>query len=150
MDPTRGAVTPNQSVPPPFAGLTILLVEDHAETRDAIQGLLEHAGARVLVAEDGDQGLRILEAAAPHVILCDLTMPRMDGFAFIKRVRGTPRHTHRPVIAVSGRNTGADLKKALEAGFDAHLPKPVDWEAVVSAVTVFAPCPRGSRSGRAA
>jgi CheY-like chemotaxis protein len=108
--------------------LTILVVEDHADTSDAMRLYLTHLGRRVRVAKDGLEALQVLADDIPHVILCDLNMPRMSGREFIRHLRRDPRHAHLMVIAVTGYDSRTNRERAHADGFDAYLTKPVDWE----------------------
>lgn len=115
-------------------GLAVLLVEDSPDTREATQLMLELLGARVLLACDGAEALAVLQTEAPDVVLCDLRMPRMDGFELIRRLRQDPRHAHRPAVSVSGFTSAADRQRSRDAGFDDHLGKPFDTAVLVSAL----------------
>jgi CheY-like chemotaxis protein len=117
-----------------FDDLTILVVEDHRDSRDALRQFLEYLGARVLTAENGLEALALLHRA-PDVVLCDLRMPHMDGFGFLERLRRDPTHARIPVIAVTAFGAKADLLQTYVAGFAAHLTKPIDPDALVSTLT---------------
>jgi CheY-like chemotaxis protein len=131
------AATP--SLPRPEAalsrldGLSVLLIEDGADSSEATRVMLEQLGARVHVAADGRKALDVLASASPSVILCDLRMPGMDGFELIRRLRWT-QPVHAPVIAVSGLSSTADREKTRRAGFHAHLSKPFDYPALLAAI----------------
>jgi len=115
-------------------GLRILVVEDIEDSRDAIQMMLEHLGAEVFVAEDGVEALEAVERHDPDVVLCDLRMPRMDGFEFIRQVHATAGRRNLPVIAISGLTSSADRQRTEAAGFEGHINKPFDDVALVAAV----------------
>jgi two-component system, sensor histidine kinase len=109
----------------PLKRLTLLVVEDHADSREMIRRLLVSLGARVLLAEHGRMALAVLEDEHPDLILLDLLMPVMDGFAFIQHKRRDPRWGRIPVIAVTALGGHRDLLRTWEEGFDAHLTKPI-------------------------
>jgi CheY-like chemotaxis protein len=113
-------------------GSTILVVEDDEEARDTARRLLEAFGARVIVAETGRAGLSRLESVRPHAVLCDLGMPVMDGLEFARRVRRDPRYRGVLLFALTGWQDQADFLRTWEAGFDAHLVKPITMEMVRS------------------
>jgi signal transduction histidine kinase/ActR/RegA family two-component response regulator len=116
-------------------GRSILLVEDSDDSREAMELMLKTLGAQVSSARDGRQALNVIAAAEPDFILCDLAMPRMDGFEFIERLRHVRGSGHPPVIAVSGLTTDADHERTRAAGFAGHLNKPFDDISLVSAIT---------------
>lgn len=137
----RGAaetgVAATGSVPAPFDGLTILIVEDMADTREATQLLVERLGAEVLLACDGREALEAVARASPDLVLCDLRMPRMDGFEFVDALRhGAEESAELPVIAVSGLATRSDREQTHKAGFQGHISKPFDDAELVTAVGV--------------
>jgi CheY-like chemotaxis protein len=108
-------------------GLTILVVDDDEFVLDATRLLLEDLGARVLTASDGARALDQIEAEPPDLILTALTMPKLDGYELVERLRHDPLRAGLPIIAVSFRVTPADRDKTQQAGFDAHVGKPLDY-----------------------
>jgi CheY-like chemotaxis protein len=115
-------------------GVSVLLIEDVEDTREASRVMLEQLGARVEVAADGRKALDIIARASPSVILCDLRMPGMDGFELMRRLRWT-HLTQAPVIAVSGLSSATDREMTRRAGFHAHLSKPFDYPALLAAIS---------------
>lgn len=114
-----------------LTGVSVLVVEDYEDLRDALRDLLEIAGAVVSAATDGAQALEVLETISPpDVILCDLHMPRLDGCRFLSRLRAQPGCRHIPAIALTGYQSEVWLMRSLEAGFSAHLVKPVAGAAL--------------------
>lgn len=111
--------------PGALAGRTILLIEDHDDTRLACRLLLESLGATVVVATNGLEGLAHLERVRADAILCDLAMPIMDGLEFARLLRRDSRFRHVLLIAVTGRGEHTDLMDTWRAGFDGHLVKPL-------------------------
>jgi two-component system CheB/CheR fusion protein len=122
----------------------VLVVDDNPDARTIIQQMLEPLGASVLLARDGDEALAMLRDAAPDVILCDILMPRMDGFELSERIRRTPGRARVPVVAVTALGSSPDYLRTWEAGFDAHISKPVDDRALASVVRDLARQGRGA------
>jgi signal transduction histidine kinase len=117
----------------PFAGLSVLVVEDLEDSRESLRALLQGLGATVCVARDGREGLEMmLQGARPDVVLCDLLMPRMDGFDFIRGLERAPMLAHPPVIAMS--SLVGSRERSRKAGFEGHLGKPYDEAAIIAAV----------------
>jgi len=112
----------------PLRGYTILVVEDDPAAGDLVRRLLELLGARAATAEDGIAGLHRLAELRPDMVLCDITMPRMDGLEFARRVRQLPEYRRTLLVAVTGRQAHDDFLSTWDAGFDAHLVKPVTME----------------------
>ena len=113
-------------------GSTILVVDDDVDASDVVRRLLESLGARVVVAENGREGLSRLANTPSHAVLCDLEMPIMDGLEFARRVRRDPRYRQVLLFALTGWQAEADFRRTWEAGFDAHLVKPVTMEMLHS------------------
>jgi signal transduction histidine kinase/ActR/RegA family two-component response regulator len=116
-------------------GLSVLVVEDAEDARESLRLLLTLLGAKVSVARDGREALdMLLQGARPDVVLCDLLMPRLDGFEFIRELDGRLSPAHPPVIAVSGLASEASRERSWHAGFEGHVKKPYDEAAIVAAV----------------
>jgi signal transduction histidine kinase len=103
----------------------VLLIEDHADTRESLRLLLEQQGHEVEEAGDGIEGLEKLAATRPDVALIDVGLPGLDGYAIARAVRTRADVGAPYLVAVTGYGQAADRRRALEAGFDAHLVKPV-------------------------
>ena len=117
----------------PAASRDILIVEDNADARDTLRRLLELQGHRVRVAAEGVAALEAVRTAPPEVALVDIGLPGMDGYEIARRVRadGGRRIT---LIALTGYGLPEDRRRTAEAGFDAHLVKPVDYEKLAEAL----------------
>jgi signal transduction histidine kinase len=119
--------------PPPVAAAPrdIVIVEDNADAADSLRRLLEAAGHRVRVAHDGPAGLAALGSSPPEVALVDIGLPGMDGYELARRVRAGIDGRKAPLlVALTGYGLPEDRSRALAAGFDAHLVKPVDPAAL--------------------
>jgi signal transduction histidine kinase/ActR/RegA family two-component response regulator len=122
----------------------ILIIEDNADAAATLRSLLQLAGHRVRVARDGPEGLEALKTRIPDVALIDLGLPRIDGYEVARRAREMIEGQPRPMlIAVTGYGLPEDRRRTLEAGFDAHLVKPVDLAALRA---LLAQASAGSRS----
>jgi len=133
-DQASPAGPPVLKSPRALHGLRCLVVEDMDDTREATQLILQGLGADVLVAKDGREALELVDAVDPDVVLCDLRMPRMDGFEFIRALHGRPGATCPPVIAISGFASRVDHLRTQSAGFEGHLDKPFDDAGLLAAV----------------
>jgi CheY-like chemotaxis protein len=109
---------------------TILVIDDDPGVRQVIQRLLEVHGFRVVVAADGREGLAEVARSRPDAVVCDLTMPVMDGLEFARRVRANPQHRRVPLIALTGRGWATDTVDTWRVGFDRLLEKPVRGETL--------------------
>ena len=107
-------------------GRRVLVVEDSADARQSLRLLLEMAGHEVEACEDGPSGLARLQAFQPDVALIDLGLPGMDGYAVAREARGRPETRAIRLVAVTGYGQAEDRRRALAAGFDLHVTKPVD------------------------
>jgi CheY-like chemotaxis protein len=125
------APVPNDLDARPFTGARILVIEDHEDSRDALRLMLEQAGATVYAAANGGDGLAIAEHEPPHLVLCDLRMPGMDGFALLAALRALSNSNPIRVVAVTGLGGEDELERTRVAGFDGHLVKPVDYDLLV-------------------
>ncbi len=123
------------AAPEPLEGVRVLMVDDDMATVETFRLLLESEGAIVQTATSGVEALSILNGDVPDVVLSDLGMPGMDGFEFVGRVREAPALKSVICIALSGFGQDADAAMATEAGFDAHLKKPVLLEDLLSVVS---------------
>jgi PAS domain S-box-containing protein len=110
-------------------GRRVLVVEDDADSREAIALALSLEGARVEAAGSADEALARLDRTQPDAVVSDLSMPGADGYTLLQELRA--RGVAAPVIAVSGFATPEDRRRALAAGFCAHVAKPVDVEVLL-------------------
>ncbi len=108
------------------APLRILLIEDSKDILFLMKMELESLGYSVLTARDGESGLDIAAREHPNLIISDIKMPGIDGLEFIKRLRAVPELSSMPAIALTGYGSEQDVAKALAAGYNAHISKPVD------------------------
>jgi len=107
-------------------GRRILVVDDQADVAETLALLLETIGYEVEVAHDGPAALARVEAAAPDLVLLDIGLPGMSGHDVCRAIRRQPRGAELRVVALTGWGQDSGRQKSIEAGFDAHLVKPVD------------------------
>ncbi len=112
----------------------ILAVDDTPENLEILSVRLEANGYRVETAEDGEEGLRCARVLEPDLILLDIMMPKMDGFAVVRELKQDPALCTIPVILVTARSDTRDIIQGLEAGGDDYLTKPFDHAALVARV----------------
>jgi CheY-like chemotaxis protein len=108
------------------SGLRILIVEDNKDSRETLRTLLELLGHQVDVAEDGVEGVHKALTGSPTVALVDVGLPILDGYKVAQCIR-TVLGRSIFLVAHTGYGQPEDRRRAFEAGFDAHLVKPVDW-----------------------
>ena len=113
-------------------GMTILVVDDSEDTTEMVQHLLEISGADVYAATGGIDALRLARERDFDVVLSDISMPGMDGFEFLQKLRQLPGKEDLPAIALTGFGRPEDVQRAAKEGFYAHLTKPFDIEALAA------------------
>jgi two-component system, cell cycle response regulator DivK len=103
----------------------VLVVDDLHDQRDIIAIYLEYMGYRVLTAGDGAQALRVVGLDSPDLILMDITMPHLDGYAATRSLKANPLTASIPVLALSANVLGREVADATAAGCDGYLMKPI-------------------------
>ncbi|HWJ96132.1 MAG TPA: ATP-binding protein, partial [Telluria sp.] len=142
--PPRGG-RPGQPIPAPatpdmtvldLAGTDVLVVDDDRDARELMARILTDCHATVRVAADAREALALFGQRAPHILISDLGMPEVDGFELLARVRalGRERGGNVPAIALTAFARSEDRLRALEAGFSAHISKPVEPSELIAAV----------------
>jgi CheY-like chemotaxis protein len=121
-------------------GLHILLVEDSDDARDVMERLLSNAGAAVTGCADANAALTWLSVNVPDVIVSDIGMPGMDGWAMMELIRSQPRLRAgaTPAVALTAHATRADRERSMAAGFQEHLAKPVDFDELLKVISRLA------------
>ena len=127
----------------------VLLVEDDADSRDPFVSVLEKCGARVSSTDSGHEALALFETDTPDVVVSDVGMAKMDGYALIRNLRGLALAAARrvPAIALTAYARSEDRQRAFTEGFQMHLAKPVDPAHLASAVALLS---RGARTATGA
>jgi CheY-like chemotaxis protein len=112
-------------------GVKVLLVDDDPQSRVPLAELLESRGAQVRSAASVSEGLKAYVQDKPDILLSDIAMPEEDGYSLIRQIRKLGEDLGKiPAIALSGYASNESRTEALAAGFDAHLAKPVDIDAL--------------------
>ena len=122
-----------------LSGFWILAVDDEADAREIISFMLQINGARVTSANSAVEALEILTNAngqIPDILLSDISMPFESGYALLEKIRALPREHggQIPAVALTAFNRPEDREAAFEAGFQKHLGKPVDMDALIDAI----------------
>jgi two-component system, cell cycle response regulator DivK len=118
-------------------GATILVVEDNDRNLKLVRDVLEFAGFHVVVATSGEAGVDLAVEQPPDLVLLDLGLPGIDGHEALRRLRASPRTRSLPVVAVTAYAMAADRARALAAGFDGYLDKPLDVRSLPTDVRRF-------------
>jgi PAS domain S-box-containing protein len=120
---------------------SILVVEDNDDTRDVLRFMLEAEGARVSTAATGADGVAAARSLRPDIVLCDIGLPDVDGLEVARAVRGDPALAGARLIALTGYGQAEDVRQAVEAGFVAHLTKPINIDQLLALIADVPPPP---------
>lgn len=125
---------------------TILLIEDNEQNRYLATFLLERHGYIVVPAVDGSRGVELAQSLAPDLILLDIQLPGMDGYAVARALRGLPELRTTPVIAVTSYAMVGDRERSLAAGCNGYIEKPINPDTFVPEIERFLVPATGSNS----
>jgi two-component system CheB/CheR fusion protein len=123
-----------ESAPPAPRRRRILVVEDNPDSAESLRLLLQMFGHEVVVAHTGTEGVEAAKLGHPDVVLCDIGLPGLDGYGVVRELRRDPDTAGARVIAVTGYGAEDDRRRSKQAGFDLHLTKPVDPDALQEVV----------------
>jgi CheY-like chemotaxis protein len=124
--------------PPASSGLRVLVVDDNADAAFMLSEALAQAGHQTAIAHDGPEALEVAARFSPHVALLDIGLPVMDGFELARQIRSNDQLPHARLVAVTGYGQEHDRQRTQAAGFDAHLVKPVDIDAMTDLIVKLA------------
>ncbi len=120
----------------PFKG-TILYVEDNPDNRNLVRRVLEAEGYTVTEAKDARQALERLQTVPTHLILMDINMPNMDGYALTAKIKSMPEYKKLPIVALTANVMRGDRERSLEAGCDGYIQKPIDIDTIAQQIERF-------------
>jgi len=121
---------------PSLAGVTVLIVDDEPDARLLVSRIVEERGARAVMAQTGEEALRILNEGAVNILVSDIGMPDYDGYKFIQQIRMCEPKAVRniPAIALTAYARAEDRQRALLAGYQMHLAKPVEPRELIAGI----------------
>ena len=124
-------------------GNNILYIEDNPDNMRLVQRALESRGYRLLQAKNGLDGVRVAENEDVDLILLDINLPDIDGYEVAQRLRSSPKRSlmSTPIIAVTANALKGDAERALEAGCDVYMSKPINIRELWARVEAFVPTP---------
>jgi CheY-like chemotaxis protein/nitrogen-specific signal transduction histidine kinase len=122
---------------PSLSGIRVLAIDDDSDSRELIVLTVRAAEADVMAVSSAAKALDLIPTFRPHVVISDLAMPGIDGYALIHTISTTLSHPP-PVIAMSGHMSERDVQRSMEAGFARHLGKPADYQRLVETIAELA------------
>ena len=123
----------------------ILVIEDNSANLELMVYLLHAYGHITVAVSDGEQGLQVMGQVKPDLIICDIQLPKIDGYEVVRRLKAEPAFRFIPTIAVTALAMVGDRERILAAGFDGYIAKPIDPEMFVQQVEAFLSSGAGSR-----
>jgi CheY-like chemotaxis protein len=122
----------------------MLVVDDDADARELLRAVFSQAGAEVTTATSATDAVDALKRVQPHILISDVGMPDEDGYQLLRRVRASGWHERRlPAVALTAYASDDHRRRALEAGYQEHVPKPLDVQRIVQLVTHLVDASRG-------
>ncbi|MFS8796222.1 response regulator [Synechococcus sp. O70.2] len=112
----------------------ILVIEDDPSIRTYLQKVLRQAGYDTLAARDGEEGLQMVRALLPDLVLCDVVMPKLNGYAVLDAVRWDQATAHIPFVFLSSKTSREAVEQGLQLGSNAYLTKPIDQNHLLDAI----------------
>jgi CheY-like chemotaxis protein len=125
------AASPGSVSAPPSTGRRVLIVDDNADGAESLSMLLQISGHETYKAYDGVEAIDAAERLRPDVVLLDIGLPRLNGYEACRRIRNTTWGKDLVLVALTGWGQEEDRSESRDAGFDAHMVKPVDFDALL-------------------
>jgi CheY-like chemotaxis protein len=124
------------AAPDRLDGVNVLIVDDDEDTRDFLKSGLEHCGAHVSFSTSAEEAMTALNANLPDIVISDIGMPLVDGYELIRQIRALPpaQGGKLPAVALTAYARFEDRLKALKAGYQMHVPKPVELTELVAVI----------------
>nr|WP_211161318.1 response regulator [Aromatoleum bremense] len=116
-----------------------MIAEDHPASLELLRYLLAANGYDILSAEDGEAALDLARRDTPDLIICDLQMPKKNGYEVVRQLKSEPALSAIPVVAVTAFSMIGDREQVLAAGFDGYLSKPIEPEEFVALIEQYLP-----------
>lgn len=126
--------------------LTVLLIEDNEQNRYLATYLLERGGHVVVAAATGPMGIALAQELVPDVVLLDIQLPLMDGYEVARALRAIDALRGTPIVAVTSYAMVGDRERALDAGCNGYIEKPINPDTFVSEITRFVAAPLSART----
>ena len=130
--------------PDPVCPITrhrILVVDDNVDAANSLGQLLEMLGNEVITFYDGESGIKAARKFRPDILLCDIGMPKMNGYDTARSIRAEEWGKNTVLVALTGYGQMDDLQRSADAGFDHHLVKPLDVDALMALLAGLQPQP---------
>ncbi len=115
----------------------ILIIEDNSDIRENLEEYLMLCQFDVTIAENGEIGWAKIQEESPHLILCDIAMPKMNGFQVLKQVRADAKIAKIPFVFITSSAQKKDLEKGMAVGADAYLTKPFQMQELTTVINQF-------------
>lgn len=117
----------------------ILIIEDNPTNMELVDYLLRAFGHTTLHAGDGEEGVADALRESPDLVLCDVNLPKLDGYGVVRQIRADPRLENLPMLAVTALAMVGDREKLLAAGFNGYFSKPIEPRSFVAQIEAFLP-----------
>ena len=115
----------------------LLLVEDNEMNRDMLSRRLQRRGYEVIIAVDGEEGVKIAQSEAPDLILMDMSLPVLDGWEATQRLKAAPKTQSIPILGLTAHAMSGDREKAIEAGCDDYDTKPIEFSRLLEKINAL-------------